>query len=111
MDKGKPNGLTKRKRTVKKMKFAQFFQDGTGVYSATRLGFLLWVLGVLVVWIYDSIRSARLVPIDNSVVVIIGILMSGKVVQNFSEDMGTKNGSQSGQAASNDIAPLPPPRQ
>jgi hypothetical protein len=89
------------------MKFAQFFQDGTGAYSATRLGFLLWVFGVLVVWIYDSIRCARLVPIDNSVVVIIGILMSGKVVQNFSENIGTQNGSQSDPTASGDIAPLP----
>jgi hypothetical protein len=28
------------------MKFSQFFQDGSGSYSATRLAFLLWAVGV-----------------------------------------------------------------
>jgi hypothetical protein len=30
------------------MKISQFFQDGSGSYSATRLAFLLWAIGVLV---------------------------------------------------------------
>ena len=66
------------------MKFAQFFQDGSGAYSATRLAFLLWSAGVLVVWVWVSITKQALAPIDQSVVLVLGALMTGKVVQSFS---------------------------
>ncbi len=66
------------------MKFAQFFQDGTGAYSATRLAFLLWAVGVLAIWIFESINKSALQPVDSTVTTILGILMTGKVVQSFS---------------------------
>jgi hypothetical protein len=84
----------------------QFLQDGTGAYSATRLGFLLWLCGVLVVWIVDSVRNGSLAPIDNSVVVVLGILMSGKVVQNFSENVGNGT-STGGNSTKNGVPDLP----
>lgn len=69
--------------------FLQFFQDGSGSYSATRLAFLLWSFFVLTVWCYVSIKTEKLVTIDQQVVTIIGILMTGKVVQSFSVSDGT----------------------
>lgn len=71
------------------MKFLEFFKDGSGSYSATRLGFVIWVFGVLVVWIYLSITNpCDSQKIDGTVVTILGILMSGKVVQSFSPNDG-----------------------
>ncbi|MDB0510056.1 hypothetical protein [Ralstonia solanacearum] len=71
------------------MKIVQFLQDGSGNLSATRLGFLLWVIGVLLVWADVSITHPESVHgIDNSVLTLIGILMSGKVVQSFSANDG-----------------------
>lgn len=43
---------------------------------------------MLIVWIYDSIQSGTLQHIDNSVVTLIGVLMTGKVVQKFKEADG-----------------------
>jgi len=82
------------------MNFGQFFQDGTGAYSATRLAFLLWAIGVLVIWIYESIVAGKLVTIDSTVVTVLGALMAGKVVQAFSP-------SDAGPAANQ--APSKPP--
>lgn len=66
-------------------KMLEFLQENNGGFSATRLGFLLWVIGVLVVWIMNSLKSGTLAPIDSSVTAVIGILMTGKVVQKFGE--------------------------
>lgn len=67
------------------MKVSEFLQDGFGSFSATRLAFLLWALGVLLVWAYTSIqKGSPSLPIDNSVIVVLGILMTGKVTQSFS---------------------------
>ena len=66
------------------MKLAEFFKDGTGSYSATRLAFILWSCGVLAVWIVESVSKGVLQPVDNTVMTILGILMTGKVVQSFS---------------------------
>ncbi|MGA7563973.1 MAG: hypothetical protein WBW55_12270 [Desulfobaccales bacterium] len=68
------------------MKAAQsFLQEDNGNFSATRLAFLLWIIGVLVVWIMDSVKAASLQGIPESVAAIIGILMTGKVAQKFGE--------------------------
>lgn len=75
------------------MKILEFLQDGTGAFSATRLGFLLWVIGVLLAWMINSIITQKLQGLDASIITIIGILMSGKVVQSFSESIGTGNAS------------------
>ncbi|TLU87323.1 MAG: hypothetical protein FDX21_00305 [Chlorobium sp.] len=75
-------------------KLAEFFQDGNGTFSATRLGFLLWVIGTLVVWIIGSIEKNALLPIDQSVITIIGALMVGKTVQSFSPNDGNSGQTQ-----------------
>jgi hypothetical protein len=74
----------------------EFLQENNGGFSATRLALLLWVVGVLVVWIIDSLKSGTLAPIDSSIATVIGILMTGKVVQKFGEkdDSGPATQSQ-----------------
>jgi hypothetical protein len=64
---------------------AEFLQEDNGGLSSTRLAFLLWVVGVLVVWIVGSLKAGELQSIDNSIITILGILMGGKVVQKFGE--------------------------
>ena len=93
-------------------KLGEFFQDGNGTLSATRLGFLLWVIGVLVIWIVDSLNSTpmALQKIDQSVLTLIGILMGGKAVQSFSPNDGKAPPSSAVQSfSSNDGKPAPPP--
>ena len=80
------------------MQCQQFLQDGNGRFSATRLAFLLWTVGVLAVWIYLSINHPNTdIRIDSSVTVLIGVLMTGKVVQSFSR--GDQGAHSSGNAA------------
>jgi hypothetical protein len=71
-------------------KFLEFFQEDNGGFSATRLAFLLWAAGVLIVWFAASLgeQPMRLAPIDPSVITLLGILMTGKVVQKFGEKPG-----------------------
>jgi hypothetical protein len=73
------------------MKIFEFFQDDNGIYSSTRLAFLLWVIGVLVVWCIKSIQcpGLELANIPGSILTILGILASGKVIQkNFETKLG-----------------------
>jgi len=67
------------------MRALEFLQGGHKGFSATRLAFLLWAVGVLVVWMADSISQGQLAPIDYSIVTMIGILMGGKTLQRFGE--------------------------
>lgn len=67
------------------MKIMEFLQEDNGSFSATRLAFLLWLIGVLATWIFISIKNSSLTTIPDSVITLIGILMTGKVVQKFGE--------------------------
>lgn len=68
------------------MKLQQFFQEDNHNFSSARLGFLLWVVGTLVVWIINSLNCGKLQDVPESVAVILGILMTGKVAQKFGEE-------------------------
>ncbi len=69
-----------------RMRLQEFLEDKKAkAFSATRLGFLLWVVGALVVWIYASWRAVALQPVPESVVTILGLLAGGKVVQRYGE--------------------------
>jgi hypothetical protein len=76
-------------------KVVQFLQEKNGDFSSTRLAFLLWIIGTLIAWVWVSVTQGTLQPIDETVVTIIGILMTGKVVQKFPEG----NAQQSGASA------------
>lgn len=67
------------------MKIHEFLQEDNGGFSSSRLAFLLWALGVLIVWIVISVKSAGLQEIPDSVAMVLGILMTGKVAQKFGE--------------------------
>ncbi len=62
-----------------------FLKDKNGDLSSTRLGFLMWVVGVLAVWVAVSVFESALQPLPESVILVIFALMSGKVVQRFGE--------------------------
>lgn len=66
-------------------KLSEFLEENDGSFSATRLAFLLWAIGVLTVWIIVSLQKWALQPIDGSISTILGILMTGKVIQKFGE--------------------------
>jgi hypothetical protein len=70
-------------------KLTEFFKESNGTFSATRLAFLTWAFGVLIVWGIPSVRSGELKEIPDTVVAVIGMLMTGKVVQKFSEPSNT----------------------
>lgn len=67
------------------MKIEEFLQKENGGFSSTRLAFLLWAVGVIIIWIVNSAKSGILQPVDGSVITIMGIVMGGKVVQKFGE--------------------------
>lgn len=70
-------------------KLSQFFQENNGNYSATRLAFLAWIFGALIIWSIGSFRDKEMQPIPESVTILVGVLMSGKVAQKFQEESGS----------------------
>ena len=80
-----PIGTTEE--NMDKDKFWEFFQESNtnNNFSATRLAFLAWIFSVLIVWVVQSFRHDQIEQIPDSVIVIIGTLMTGKVVQKFGE--------------------------
>jgi hypothetical protein len=68
------------------MRLAQIVEDkADGELSALRVAMLLWVVGVLVAWIVVSMMHRALQDLPGQVVTVIGVLVTGKTVQRFSE--------------------------
>lgn len=67
------------------MRFSQFFQEDNGNLSSTRLGYLLWTAGTFAMWAYSSYTHGTLQPLPETVIMGLGILTGGKVVQKFGE--------------------------
>ena len=86
-------------------KLTEFFKESNGTFSATRLAFLTWAFGVLIVWGVPSVRHGKLEPIPESVVVVIGMLMTGKVVQKVNEPSYTS--TSKAQAIGETVQPQP----
>jgi len=70
---------------------SQFFKDESGQFSAIRLAFLGTLFCFLVGWSIQSIHEKKIVPIDSSLLYLIGILTTGKVTQSFSENGSSKS--------------------
>jgi hypothetical protein len=68
-----------------------FLQDDNGNLSSMRLAFLLWVVGVLLIWGIASLKAGELKIIPDSVTTIVGVLMGGKVMQKFGEQSSSKS--------------------
>ncbi len=62
-------------------KLLGFLQDGEDNYSSTRLAFLAWTLGVLVVWVWNRTQPGSTFELDKEATYILGILTTGKVAQ------------------------------
>jgi hypothetical protein len=72
-----------------KTNLSDFFKSGEGKYSSARLGFLVWTMAVLGIWIYVSIASKALSDIPQGVRWIVGILMAGGTTQRWLENNPT----------------------
>lgn len=72
----------------------QFFQEGNGQYSATRLAFLAWIFGTLVIWGSGSFHDKKMQEIPSSIQILIGVLMTGKVAQKVGEVLDTDSDSK-----------------
>jgi hypothetical protein len=70
-----------------------FFKDDKGSLSAMRLLFISWGLGTLMVWIVLSIHSMSMVSVPWTITSFISSLVVGKVVQSYTENIGTPNGN------------------
>jgi len=67
------------------IKALEFLQESNGTLSSNRLLFIIWILGVLSVWIVLCLKSGTLLEIPDSVTAITGIIITGKVTQKFAE--------------------------
>jgi len=63
-----------------------FFKDDTGMFSAMRLVFILWSIGVLSSWITLSIIKRQLLDIPVGVIYVMGLCVTGKVAQSVSDN-------------------------
>ncbi len=64
---------------------AGFIREGNGKLSSSRLLVLLWGGGVFLIWAIASLRSETLQAIPDSVITVVGVLISAKTVQRFGE--------------------------
>jgi hypothetical protein len=62
------------------MKLSEFLQQQDGAFSATRLAFLIWTMGALIVW-GAACFAGKPNPIDGNTITLIGILATAKVAQ------------------------------
>ena len=66
------------------MRILQFLQEDSGVFSATRLGFLAYTFGLIAQLGINAYRGTAFAPSDNAVWILVA-LMTGKAVQKFGE--------------------------
>lgn len=90
------------------MRLSEFLEDNSGGFSATRLAFLLWVIGLLVMWMMSSAKTGTLTDIPDTIT-LLGILMGGKAVQRFGERGETATTTEAVEAAANAGAAHPAP--
>jgi hypothetical protein len=67
------------------MKFFEFLEDPNGKLSGLRIAILVWIITICFNVTYLSIVSQKFVGPEASMITGLGMLMGGKVVQNFSE--------------------------
>ncbi len=64
----------------------EFLKEDNGNYSSTRLLFLAWGFTILFSWVFLSIYTLKLQPIDVSVAGVFASLGATKIVQKFGEE-------------------------
>ena len=63
------------------MKSSELIKEKSGKLSSLRLVFMIWALGVLAAWGYVSHQSKQLAAIPESIIAILGLMLTGKVTQ------------------------------
>jgi len=71
-------------------RFLQFFEESPGMLSSNRAMFMLSSTAVISTWMINSLAKMELQSIPESVIILIGTFMAGKVIQKFGE---SKNGN------------------
>lgn len=66
-------------------KLFQFFSDGEQL-SIMRLLIFIWATGILSMWIYMCLHTKTLATIPESLIVVLGVFLTGKVVQSKIEN-------------------------
>lgn len=64
-------------------KFLELIQDKTGKLSTSRLSFLLWSTGALIIWLYLTYHNRSMADVPEGVRWILGILVSNRVGQKY----------------------------
>lgn len=73
------------------MKFLSLLQDDTGALSSQRAAFL-GVIGTFIgLWIMQSVVEKKVAAVDPTVLALIFGMLTGKVTQSITENMGSKN--------------------
>jgi hypothetical protein len=62
-------------------KFLEMFKEECGAVSSMRILMLAYGVGVLIVWVVLSIKNGNILDIPTSIQTILGILVTGKVIQ------------------------------
>ena len=68
----------------------EFFQDAEGLFSANRLVFITFNFVLMGIWAFVCIVNKTIVPLDQSIISLVAILMAGKVTQSLSENFSPK---------------------
>ena len=63
----------------------EFFTDGE-YFSLMRLMLFLWGNGILAMWIYTCLHTKTLAVIPESLIMVLGIFLTSKVVQSKIEN-------------------------
>jgi hypothetical protein len=66
-------------------RLTEAIEDGDGTLSALRIIIVLWFGTVLGVWVYLSLRTHLLQPVDSSITHLLEVLAGSKVIQKFAE--------------------------
>jgi hypothetical protein len=67
------------------VKIFEFLEDPRGKLSGLRIAILVWIVTICFNITYLSILNEKFVGPDASMITGLGMLLGGKVVQNFSE--------------------------
>ena len=65
----------------------EFLKDGDGHFSSNRLVFLTGFFVFFTLWVMQSIHENKVAPIDNSVIYMLVVVMSGKVGQSVTDNI------------------------
>lgn len=68
------------------MKITEFLEDQGGKLSAMRIAILVWIVTICFNSIYLTIVTQKFGTPDASMVTGLGMLLGGKVVQNYTEN-------------------------